>query len=232
MPIPDAMGACIVGGFNNWDRLHALRREWEAGRAFAEHADWASAFRAIVPQRELYQDRFIILSTGPYSAVPAAELGLGEAEWAEASLVIRREHECAHYFTRRAFGSMRNVLHDEIIADYCGITAAAGRFRADWFLRFMGLESFPAYRPGGRLENYRGDPPLSDPAFRVLQSLVHAAARTLEAWDRLQAAPPDDPAARAAAIVTLAGTSLEHLAAGRIDSRPLEVTAEDLVARP
>ena len=35
----------------------------------------------IVPYRELYQDRFILLSDGPYSAVPAADLGLDDAEW-------------------------------------------------------------------------------------------------------------------------------------------------------
>ena len=88
--------------------------------------------------------------------MPAADLGLAEAEWREMSLVIRREHECAHYFTRRLFGSMRNNLLDELIADYAGLVAATGRFRADWFLRFIGLEEFPRYRPGGRLDLYRG----------------------------------------------------------------------------
>ena len=60
-----------------------------------------------------YQDRFVILSRGPYSAVPAADTGLSEAEWLERSLVIRREHELTHYFTYRLFGSMRNHLLDE-----------------------------------------------------------------------------------------------------------------------
>ena len=30
---------------------------------------------------------------------------------------------------------MRNNILDELVADYMGITAAAGRYRADWFLR-------------------------------------------------------------------------------------------------
>ena len=46
---------------------------------------------------------------------------------------------------------MRNNLHDELIADYAGITAAIGHYRAAWFLRFLGLEDYPTYRPGGRL---------------------------------------------------------------------------------
>lgn len=212
-PVPDAMGACIVAGYNNWDRLHAERRRWERGEAWREHARWADAFRAIAARKELYQDRFIILSTGPYSATAAADLGLDEARWAAASLMIRLEHECAHYFTRRVFGSMKNALLDELIADYCGITAAAGRFRADWFLRFMGLERFPEYRAGGRLENYRGTPPLSERAFRVLQALVRGAATSLEAWDRTRprrSRPEED---RCATLIALAGTTLEALAA-------------------
>lgn len=44
---------------------------------------------------------------------------------------------------------------DELIADYAGIVAAWGRYRADWFLRFVGLEDYPRYREGGRLQNYR-----------------------------------------------------------------------------
>jgi hypothetical protein len=179
-PVPDAQGALMVSGYNNWSRVGELRRRWEAldPPAARETATWGEELQRT--PRELYQDRFILLSDGPYSAVPAADLGLAETEWREMSLVIRREHECAHYLTRRLFGSMRNNLLDELIADYAGLVAATGRFRADWFLRFVGLEEFPRYRPGGRLDLYRGKPPLSDGAFRVLQALVKAAAGNLE----------------------------------------------------
>lgn len=73
---------------------------------------------------------------------------------------------------------------DELIADYFGILAAQGRYRADWFLRFVGLEQFPHYRPRGRLHLYLGEPPLSEGAFRVLQALVKAAAENLERFDQ------------------------------------------------
>jgi hypothetical protein len=78
---------------------------------------------------------------------------------------------------------MRNNLLDELIADYRGIVAATGHYRADWFLRFLGLESFPNYREGGRLQNYRGQPPLSDGAFKILQALVKTAVENLERFD-------------------------------------------------
>jgi hypothetical protein len=115
--------------------------------------------------------------------VAASGIGLDKQEWEKLSLVIRREHECAHYYSRRVFSSMRNNLLDELIADYFGISAAAGSFRSQWLLRFLGLESFPRYRPGGRMENYRGDPPLSKDAFVVLQRLIVNAAANLASFD-------------------------------------------------
>ena len=203
-PVPDAQGALMISGYNNWCRIGELRSRWEAqDPAGRETATWAEEFQRIQARRELYQDRFILLSDGPYSAVPASELGLGEVEWRAMSLVIRREHECAHYFTRRLFGSMRNNVLDELIADYAGLVAATGRFQAAWFLRFVGLEDFPRYRPGGRLDLYRGKPPLSEGAFRVLHTLIKRAAETLERF------PPEEMAVM---IPALASLRLEELA--------------------
>ena len=72
------MGACIVNGLNNWDRVARLRRrlEGERGGPF-DYEEWTQAFREFIPQKSLYQDRLIILGPGPYSAVPAAILGVG-----------------------------------------------------------------------------------------------------------------------------------------------------------
>jgi hypothetical protein len=210
-PVPDSMGACIVGGYNNWDRVHRLRADWEATTtAKPSDAEWSFFFQAISTTKELYQDRFIILSSGPYSATPAHALGLDEREWLRLSRLIRLEHECTHYFTRRVFGSMRNTLLDELCADYAGLVAATGAFRPDWFLRFVGLEDPSGYRIGGRLENYRGTPALSDPAFEVLQHLVRGATAQLaryDAWRRRTAS-----ATVADTVVALARIGLEVLA--------------------
>jgi hypothetical protein len=189
-PVPDSQGALMVGGFNNWARVRELRSRGEAVTA--------------TTPKELYQDRFILLSDGPYSAVPAADLGLGEEEWREISLAIRRDHECAHYFTRRLFGSMRNHAHDELMADWAGLIAATGRFRADWFLRFLGLEDPSRYRPGGRLDLYRGD--LSDEAFATLHELIRSAALNLEAFR------PETLEDRARMLAALASLRLDELA--------------------
>jgi hypothetical protein len=211
-PVPESMGACMVTGLNNWDRIREYRRRWEAEGGDRSEAAWRDEFRRLVPQRGLYQDRFLILSTGPYSNVAAREVGLSDSRWRETSTAIRLEHECTHYFTLRVFGSMRNNLLDELIADYMGITAADGRYRSDWFLRFMGLESFPAYREGGRLQNYRGRPPLSRGAFVILGALVKDIAENLQgASDGLEFLP-GSPKERAGMLLALCGFRLEDLA--------------------
>jgi hypothetical protein len=220
IPIPASMGACMVAGYNNWDCIHQYRRRWEAQNpANCSEAKWAEEFQRLIPQKELYQDRFIILSDGAYSNVPASDLGLSESQWRHLSLIIRLEHECTHYFTRRLFGSMRNNLLDELIADYRGIVAAIGRYRADWFLRFLGLESFPNYREGGRLQNYRGQPPLSDGAFKILQALVKAAAENLERFDREHAGELKTIDKQTLMSIGLTFLTLEELASSEANSR-------------
>ncbi len=186
VPVADAQGAQMVAGFNNWARLRALREAWEQTVPEARETDsWNEEFARIKADRDLYQDRFILLSDGPYGAVPAGDLGLDPDDWKAKSLVIRREHECAHYLTRRLLGSMKNHALDELLADYAGIAAAVGRFRADWFLRCIGLETEECggLRDQGRLHLYRGEPALSDDAFVQLQRELRVAARTVEQVD-------------------------------------------------
>lgn len=226
VPVPPSQGALMVSGYNNWSRIRELRRRWEDRDPSSRgSASWSEEFQRIQPRRELYQDRFILLSDGPYSAIPAAELGLPDGEWRELSLAIRRDHECAHYLTRRLFGSMRNNVLDELIADYAGMVGAAGRFRADWFLRFIGLEDFPRYRAGGRLDIYRGKPPLSDGAFMVLHTLVKAAAENLERFDAGLPAGARTPQGKGLLISVLASHRLEDLAAPNAEELLTEALA-------
>jgi hypothetical protein len=211
--VPDSMGSCIVSGYNNWDRIRRLRLRWEEENADdPSPARWAAEFRLfIVPNKPLYQDTFIILSSGPYSGVPAGDVNLDEETWLARSLAIRLEHESTHYFSKRIVGVMRNNLLDELIADYCGIVSANGSYRADWFLRFMGLQNFPAYQAGGRLENYRGEPALSDGAFALLQMLVYRSALNLERYDQAHREQLDTAGVQAKFVLALSQLTLEEL---------------------
>ncbi|MEH1919604.1 DUF7005 family protein [Nostoc sp.] len=217
-PIPKSMGACIISGFNNWDRIRQYRQKWEAENLASSEINWAKKFQRLIPQKQLYQDKLIILSNGAYSNVSASDMGLEESQWQQLSLTIRLEHECTHYFTRRLFNSMRNNILDELIADYRGIVAATGCYRADWCLRFLGLESFPDYREGGRLQNYLGNPPLSDGAFRILQALVKTAAENLQRFHAEYAQKLTDTNIQPLMLTTLTYLTLEELASKEANS--------------
>lgn len=215
-PIPDSMGACIVEGYNNWHRVRQYQQQWlDKNQNQYHELNWAVEFQRLIQRPELYQDRFILLSRGAYSNVPATELGLGEQQWLELSLKIRLEHECTHYVTRCWFGSMRNNILDELIADYRGIVSAIGNYRADWFLHCVGLEAFPTYRQGGRLENYRGAPLLSEGAFKVLQRLVKTAAENLEKFEQKSRHSVRTRQEEMAVLMALTTLRLEELASAQ-----------------
>jgi hypothetical protein len=116
---------------------------------------------------------FAILSNKPYSNVPASELGLDEEAWKKTSAIIRREHECLHYYTKKNYGSTRNHLHDELIADFIGIVSATGSYKAEWFLKFLGVGE-------GRFGIYTKE--LSPEAAGILKNITVAAAHSLEKY--------------------------------------------------
>ena len=124
--------------------------------------------------------RLIILSKKPYSNVSARTMGLSEEEWKEKSMIIRREHECTHFYTKVCYGISQNHLHDELIADFCGIYEAFGEYRAEYFLYFMGVRG----REGSRLSFYIKD--ASPAVFAALQQVAEKAALALEAWSKTE----------------------------------------------
>lgn len=214
VPVPPSMGACIVANYNNLARYNQLRAAWSR-----DNPNGTFSPSAVAHLRPLYQDTFILLSDGDYSAVAGGDLNLDPSEWRQTSIVIRREHEFAHYWTRRVLGSMRNCVLDELIADYCGILAACGEFRPDWMLRFFGLEARERYRAGGRLENYLGEPSLSEDAFTVLGRMVRAAVGHLAAFSRDWRETLASSQGTLYALLTLTRVSLEDLASGDAKER-------------
>jgi hypothetical protein len=177
VPVPAAMGACLVKGLNNWSRVAEFRDAWERHHP---DGDWSTqGFAELVPHKPLYQDRFILLSTGPYSNLTEADAGFDRHAWLRASLAIRREHELTHYFVYRVFGVMRMHVFDEVVADFIGIGRALGDYRAALALRCLGLENYPSYRPGGRLEIYYADASLSSAAIEIVRTLAHRAVTML-----------------------------------------------------
>jgi hypothetical protein len=196
-PMPQSMGAAMIQGLNNWDRLRK--------------AIQVSSQKNVLANKALYQDRIIILSRIPYSNVDAKVMGLEQEDWLDKSLSIRLEHECAHYFTLRQFGKMSNNMHDEIIADYMGVCSVLPQFNAKWFLKFIGLEDYPIFKESGRMKNYLGNPRLSDSAFKILQTIVKQAADNIERFDN-KIGKPNNDMDRRFRLVTLCLFNLIELA--------------------
>ena len=124
--------------------------------------------------------RFIVLSSKPYSNVTASELGLDEKDWQKKSMLIRRAHECTHFFTKQAYGIAYNNLHDELMADFMGLYDAFGFYKADWFLRFMGVIE----GSGKRLDVYTKG--LSPNVKTAVALLTREAAYGLERWTQTE----------------------------------------------
>jgi hypothetical protein len=184
-PISDSRGASIIKNYNNWVRVEMHR---ENG--------------AIPKDPAMYRDYIMLLSHRYYSGVEPEVFGLEEDNWRRKSLVIRREHEAAHYMTQRYYHSTKNEIHDEIIADFMGVTAAFGEYDPDMFLIFMGLDSYTGakinaidgtgaysdssafYRKGGRLENYMDELPTAE----LCETLAKAAKNVAiyHTGDRIQ----------------------------------------------
>ena len=218
--VPNSMGACLVTGYNNWDRIRTYRRLWEhrQSKDAMTHA-WKEEFRLLVPRKELYQDRFIILSRGPYSAVPAISIGLDQDVWLSRSLELRREHELTHYFTYRLFGMMQDNLLDEILADFVGLIRSFGSYERDLALLFFGLEKFPQYREGARLENYRGKPPLSRNALDVMKIITFRIINNLSDYWCSRRCNSGDLVTLAKLVLAVLPLSMEELASNEMLDR-------------
>ena len=89
--------------------------------------------------------------------------------------------------------------------------AALGHYRAEWFLRFMGLEAFPVYREGGRLQNYVGKVSWQSHQFQACQMALKAAAESLERFDRRLGGNYRSLSGRALVLLTLSRFTLQEL---------------------
>lgn len=183
IPIPSSMGAFLASGINNWERIRALKKVW--GENHPSNS-WNNEFsKNILPNPELYKDKIIVVSTKPYSNVQAAHLGLSEDEWKAYSYSIRLEHECTHWYTLKRYGRASNNLHDELVADYIGIAKTLGSYNKEWMLAFMGLENYPQYREGSRLENYIDRIDISGDSFQDLTAIIRNAIETIAGFDEV-----------------------------------------------
>lgn len=128
-----------------------------------------------------HTNRFIILSNKPYSNIDSDKIGLTDEQWRKMSMIIRREHESTHYFTKKFLGSSQNNLHDELVADFIGIYCAAGEYHARWFLLGLGIDKDdPEEKSEGRFLVYTKD--LSEEAKIAMRKIIINAAYNVQKW--------------------------------------------------
>ena len=226
--IPDAVGALLISGYINWNRISGLRADWPSTVHDSSDAAWATELREhIRPLPQLYRDSFVLCSSGPYSGVSPSVLGLAPDEWRIASQAIRIGHEATHYTVQRLLGPPENSLIDELVADCCGIIAAGRPFSAEWFLHFMGLDCAPDQRPAGRLVAYLDSTKISPEAFGLLSQILAAAARNLERVSLGRSWPIGAAPNLAHLTIVLMQMSLEELAADDAPQR-IESALDDM----
>ena len=161
--IPKTQGASNLNGLINWRKIEPHMHE------FAE----------FTKDKNNYLDSLIILSSGPYSNVPAESLGLSDNEWLSLSHTIRLYHECTHFICRKLYPDKKDAIKDELIADAIGLYAAFGKFDIEKECLFLGIDQ-NGYT-GGRLQNYvdPGSDPGSDANKKQLDDLSKEVYKTI-----------------------------------------------------
>jgi hypothetical protein len=219
--IPASMGAAWISGLPNRDRIERLKAAYFSSHPDARPGSWRREWEQLRAGRKAeYQDRLLLLSVGPYSAVSAEQAGVCDTEWLQYSRTIRIHHECTHAFCKRIFGRMHINLLDELMADFIGLRAALKRFDAGLFLQGMGVSLDGEWEHRGRMRNYLSQPELPEALWQSQARVLCSAALTLERWQG-QASDPipiNDPDAHA--ILSIAHTSLLELAIGIFPRSP------------
>ena len=150
--VPDSVGAVTVSGLINWEKIRRHEEEYLS----AGGSDWDEEFQKFTSVKSNYLDTMILLSSGNYSNVPAAKLGLNEQDWKEKSYIIRKYHELTHFVCRTRYPDDIEAIRDEVVADMIGLIKAFGEYDTELAKTFLGIEG-ETYREGGRLAHYAGD---------------------------------------------------------------------------
>lgn len=208
-PVPDSMGASMISGLNNWDRIGRHRHGLEArlGRALGDE-EWTAAFQELRAKPAVYRDRFILLGRGAYGGTPASEAGLPENEWLQASHSIRMNHEATHYVVARVLGEAASNVHDELVADLVGLWATFGRYDLPLALRILGLSALAPHPR--RIHTYLGKPPIEGAAQDAVEELLRRAASNLGLY--LARCPPPDAVELGRLAIAITSLRLEVLA--------------------
>lgn len=165
--IHPTQGASILDGVINWVTIENHHQAFlrEAAEKGESTPDWNTEFNRFTSDKRNYRDALIILSTGPYSSIPAVSVGLAEEEWFRLSYIIRKAHECTHFICRRLYHEKIDPVWDELVADAVGLLAAFGSYNPELAELFLGIKD--GVYLDGRLQIYASPEDLESTARRI-----------------------------------------------------------------
>ncbi len=175
--IPSSVGAVIINGVINWEKINHHKTQY----LIQGNTDWKDEFKRFTSDRNNYCDSIILISSGPYSSIPAEKVYLSGTEWEVKSVIIRMYHELTHFVCRKLYPEKKDIIRDEIYADCIGLIAAFGTYDPLLAKVFLGIET-EIYRIGGRLEHY-APKCLREDIHQAQKWIEEAKIRVAEYWD-------------------------------------------------
>lgn len=168
--VPATMGSSFISGFNDWSKIraHMSRYIGEGGK------DTEGEFKRFTSVPANYKGTLLLLSDGPYSALPPEHTPYSPEEWLRISRDIRMFHEITHFVCRRLYPDKKQPVWDELLADCMGLLFAVGKYDILLAQAFLGIRS--GCYVGGRLENYLEGKPDED-ILRQTISATEALAK-------------------------------------------------------
>lgn len=152
--VPASLGASLLDGMINWEKINRHEQEWVAEQKKAGNPcpDVDAEFQRFTSDKKNYLDALIVLSYGPYSNISAQAAGFAPEEWLSLSGSIRKYHECTHFICRRLYREKIDPIWDELVADAEGIYETFGYMDVKLEELFLGINENGYDK--GRLENY------------------------------------------------------------------------------
>ena len=175
VPVPATTGAAFISGFSDWSRIRSHLAAYTA----AGGTDNQEEFRRFTSDPANYRGNLLLLSEGPYSALPADRTPYSETEWQVVSRSIRKYHELTHFVCRSSFPGEKYPVWDELLADCMGLLFATGDYDLSLAGAFLGIRD--GRYVGGRLENYLACP-VDDSILRQTVSAMVALKKECDVF--------------------------------------------------
>ena len=188
VPVPPSMGACLVKGFNNWDRVARFRRG-VGGGAPGRRLGGRTAFPSSSPKKAALRGPLHDPERRTLQRRPGAGRGL-RARTSGTPSRCRSGATTSARITRRS-GPRARRASTSSTRSWPTTSASFARSGASGAISRVSSSGSSAIPPTGRAPGSRttaGRPPLSEGALSVLKTVCHDALLGLEEFD---AAFPD-----------------------------------------